>query len=83
MDKSSVFNQIWNFIFGSKPKDTLGLGNSKKGKLIKFRLGGSNKVGGVLCSTNPDIKGPSLNMVKLKCNSVLLGNNEISMAVQA
>ena len=58
MDSANIFNQIWNFIFGAKPKDTLGIGNSVKGKLVKFRLGGSHKVGGVICSTNPAKEGP-------------------------
>lgn len=83
IDSQNIFNQVWNFIFGAKPKDTLGLGNSKKGKLVKFELGGKRKVGGVICSTNPPKEGPSEPMAELKCDDILKGNPDISMAVLA
>jgi len=54
-------------MFFGPAKDTLGLGNSKKGKLVKFDLGGKRKVGGVICSTNPDKSGPKEPMAMLKC----------------
>lgn len=59
IDGQNIFNQVWNFIFGGKPKDCLGIGNSKKGKLVKFELGGKRKVGGVICSSNPSKDGPA------------------------
>jgi hypothetical protein len=64
-------------VFGAKPKDTIGLGNSRKGKLVKFQIGGSRWVGGVVCSSNPEPpeKGSD---VELKCEDVLAGNNKIS-----
>ena len=64
-------------MFGSKAKDTLGLGNSRKGKLVKFQVGGSRRVGGVVCSSNPIEPGKG-DGAELKCEDILIGNMKIS-----
>lgn len=79
IDPENIFNQAWSFIFGAKPKDTLGIGNSRKGKLVKFALGGSKKVGGVVCSTNPPKEGPKAPVGEIGCGDIVKGNNNIAM----
>jgi hypothetical protein len=70
-------------VFGAKSKDALGLGNSSKGKLVKFALGGKEKVGGVVCSTNPPKEGPKAPSGEIGCSDVVKGNPNIALLPMA